>query len=154
MSTARDGAPAHRYLSGMAGFVGKLGAEFAERRRRLRRALGDMRASIFEFVVLAGVLVGVFAPSFAPRGFAGVMFAPLIPVVALAGYLAIEAQRQRQPGEADAVQRSFDRRTLYFLIAMALLGFASIIWASLAEAPFELAPPEVPSDALPVTIGP
>lgn len=141
----------------MLTFLRSLGVEFAARRRRLRQAIGDRRASLLEFALLGGVIVGVAAPSFAPRNFVGGLYGPLLPLAAVGGYLLLEAGRQRliaAGAEEAAIRAAFDRRTLYFLVALALIGFGTLVWAVVAPPPFELVPEEPPADALPVTIGP
>lgn len=141
----------------MTGYVSELGAETAARRRRLRKALGEQRATLIEFALLAGTVLGLASPAFGPKGFAGALYTPFLPLAAIAGYLLIEHARQRQIAAGqpeDAVRPAFDRRVLWFLAAVALVGYATFVWATLAPAPFELAPAEAPPDALPVTIGP
>lgn len=141
----------------MAGFLASLGSEFAARRLRLRKALGDGRGSLFEYVLLLGVILGVASPGFGPKGFAGALYGPLLPVLLIAGYVLIDAGRQRvaaRGGDEDAVRAAFDRRTLWLCVAVAAIGYVTFVWALLAPAPFELAPEEEPPGALNVTIGP
>jgi hypothetical protein len=148
----------HRISTGaMLRFLSSLGAEFAARRRRLRKAIGDGRASLLEFVLLAGVLIGVAAPSFGPNAFLGRTFAPLLPVLAVLGYIVLDAGRQRAlatGAEEAGVSAAFDARALWFLAVVAAAGYATFAWAVLAPEPFELAPAEPPPGALDVTIGP
>lgn len=141
----------------MMRFLASLGAELAARRRRLRTAIGDARASLLEFALLAGVVIGAFAPSFAPEEFIGARFAPLLPVLAVLGYVAIDGGRQRAlagGAEETGVSAAFDRRVLWFLAAVAALGYATFAWAVLTPEPFELVPEEPPPGALDVNIGP
>jgi hypothetical protein len=141
----------------MLRFFTSLGAEFAARRRRLRKAVGDARASMAEFAVLAAVVIGAVAPAFAPATFPARLTAPLLPVLALVGYAVIDAARQRTlaaGAEEDVVRAAFDRRVLLFLAAVALIGVATFAWALLMPTPIELAPDEPPPGALDVTIGP
>jgi len=141
----------------MLGFLSSLAGEFAARRRRLRKAIGDGRASLFEFVLLAGLVIGVAAPSFAPAAFLGRSFGPLLPVLAVLGYLAIDAGRQRAlaaDAEEASVSAASDRRALWFLAVVAAAGYATFAWALLTPEPFELVPEELPSGALDVNIGP
>jgi hypothetical protein len=138
-------------------FLPDLGAELAARRRRLRAALGDARASVLEFALLTGVLIGFAAPAFGPEGFLGRAYAPFLPLLALVGYGVIESIRQRTlaaGADEGAVRAAFDRRTLLFMAAVAMVGAATFVWATLAPEPFELAPETPPAEALDVTIGP
>lgn len=134
-------------------FLGQLAAEFAARRRRVRGAIGDRRASLFEFAILAGLFMGVVSPAFGPKAFAGAFYAPLLPVALVVGYLVIEAARQRVP-DPEAVRSAFDRRVLLLVLAVALIGYGTFVWALFAPPPFELVPEEPPPGALDVTIGP
>ncbi|MDX2234580.1 MAG: hypothetical protein NW200_08785 [Hyphomonadaceae bacterium] len=141
----------------MAGFFAQVGTEFLARRRRLRLAIEDRRASLLEFALLAGLVLGATSGGFGPKGFIGGVYGPFLPVLAVIGYFVLDAQRQRalaagQP--APDVTAAFDRRVLWFIAAVAAIGYATFVWATLAPAPFELVPEEVPAGALPVTIGP
>lgn len=141
----------------MSGFLAPLASEFAARRRRLRKALGDARASIVEFALLAGIGFGFAAPAFARTAFPGQAYAPFLPALAVAGYLLIETARQRAltaAGEEASVTNTFDRRVLLFLGAVALVGVATLAWAILAVPPPGFVPDTPPADALPVSIGP
>lgn len=141
----------------MAGFLVALGSEFAARRGRLRKALGDGRASLLEYVILLGVILGIASPGFGPKGFLGAQYGPLLPVLLIAGYVLIDLSRQRvvaRGAAEDAVRAAFDRRALWFCLAVAAIGYLTFVWALLAPAPFELAPEEAPTGALNVTIGP
>ncbi len=141
----------------MAGFVSQLGSEFLARRTRLRRAIEDRRASLLEFALLAGLVLGATCAGFGPKGFVGGLYGPFLPLVAVGGYVALDAQRQRAlaAGLDEAMVRTaYDRRTLWFVAAVAAIGYATFVWATLAPAPFELVPEELPADALAVTIGP
>jgi hypothetical protein len=140
----------------MAGFFASLGFEFVARRKRLRKALGDGRASLFEYVILLGMVLGVAAPGFGPKGFVGALYGPLLPALLIAGYLLLDAGRQRvvARGGDESLSPAFDRRALWFCVAVAAIGYATFVWALLAPAPFELVPTEEPASALSVTIGP
>jgi hypothetical protein len=141
----------------MPGFFSRLGAETAARRRRLRKALAEPRASLIEFALLAGVVLGVASPAFGPKGFAGDLYGPLLPLAAILGYLLIERARQNRlaAGETeDGLAPAFDRRVVLYFGALAAIGYVTFIWANFAPPPFELVPEEVPAGALPVTIGP
>ncbi len=141
----------------MAGFLTSLGSEFAARRRRLRTALGDGRASLFEYVLLLGLILGIASPGFGPKGFIGALYGPLLPVLLIAGYFLIDASRQRVLARGAAEETAgpaFDRRVLWFCIAVAAIGYLTFVWALLAPTPFELVPEEEPPGALNVTIGP
>ena len=145
------------YVNAMAGFLSNLGAELGARRKRLRKAIGDGRASLLEYVLLLGVVLGVASPSFGPKHFVGAYAAPVLPVLLIAGYLVIEANRQTliaRGQAAEAVRPANDQRVLRFLIAVAVIGYLVFVWALLAPPPFELAPEEAPPGALEVTIGP
>jgi|GEM_PF-1528105 len=79
----------------MGEFLQAMFDEMGVRRRRLREAVGDRGQGIAEFLVLAGLGVGSLGlfvrdwmAAAAPWGFA-------VPLVFLAGYVAIEARRQR-----------------------------------------------------------
>ena len=73
------------------------------------------------------------------------------------GYGLIESSRQRAlagGGAEDIVRAAFDRRALWFVAAVAAVGYATFVWAALAPEPLELAPDVPPPSALDVTIGP
>ena len=141
----------------MPSFLASLGSEFAARRRRLRKRLGDGRAALFEYVLLLGLVLGAASPGFGPNGFIGALYGPLLPVLLIAGYFLIDASRQRvlaRGAGEDDVAPAFDRRVLWFAVAVAAIGYLPFVWALLAPAPFELVPEEEPRSALEVTIGP
>lgn len=141
----------------MAGFFSDLGAEVAARRKRLRKAVGDGRASLFEFALLTGLMLGIASPTFGPKHFPGVWLAAALPALLVAGYVMIETNRRAQiaRGASEAaVAPASDRRALWFLVAVAAAGYLTFVWALLAPAPFELVPDAPPPGALEVTIGP
>jgi hypothetical protein len=131
------------------GFFHGLFNEFAARRRRLRAALGDRGQGLIEFLVFAGVLVGALGlfvgpwmPAAAPWGFA-------VPVAFGAGYLLIEARRQRSIAEVaapetpdedgrtamDRVAAGYDWLALGWSLMCALLGAAAFVIAWSAKPP-------------------
>ncbi len=143
----------------MSGFFSEMFAEFAARRRRLRAALGDRGQGLIEFVIFGGVLVGALGlfvgpwmPAAAPWGFA-------IPLVFVAGYLLIEARRQRSLAGArtrsgavpkdeegrtpmDRIAAGYDWLTLGWSLLCALLGAAAFVIAWSAK------PPDLEKNAL------
>ena len=141
----------------MAGFLSNLGAEFGARRKRLRKALGDGRASLLEYVLLLGLVLAIASPSFGPKHFVGGYFGPALPLLLVAGYVLLDANRQTliARGQAEeAVRPAFDRRVLWFCIAVAGIGYLTFVWALFAPSPFELVPDAPPPGAVEVTIGP
>ena len=158
MARPRTLPPARRarYGLGMTGFLTSLGVEFAARRRRLRKALGDGRASLLEFVLLLGVTLGVASPAFGPKHFLGGLYGPFLPLLLAVGYGLLDVGRQRlvAGGQAEqAIAAAFDRRALWFCLAVALIGYLTFVWALFAPPPFELVPDMPPPGAVDVTLG-
>jgi hypothetical protein len=159
----------------MSGFFSRLFSEFAARRRRLRAALGDRGQGLIEFTIFGGVLVGALGlfvgpwmPAAAPWGFA-------VPAAFVAGYLLIEARRQRSFAAAetkadmhvkdedgrtpmDRLAGGYDGLTLGWSLLCALLGAAAFVIAWSAKPPeldkivFDKWSP--PESAVPVDISP
>jgi hypothetical protein len=136
-------------------FFSALSEELVERRRRLRRAVGDGRASPFEFLLLAGSLLGVVAVMFTPRGFWDVPWGPMLPLLLVLGYAALDSRRQRaltQGAPEAAVRRRFDRLTLALFGGVAIAGLCTLVYAILVPTPYRYAPPNVPERALEIDI--
>ena len=126
----------------MASFFSSLGEEFMARRARMRAAFGDNNGTLFEFLLFAGIVAGLFAAVLGQlRG-----LAPLIALIA--GYLLLEFTRQNSLARgADEVQlrRRQDRLVFILFAAMAAFG-AAFLFIALQPPPhkFTHPPPGVP----------
>lgn len=119
--------------------------EMGARRKRLRLSMGDRGQSLFEFLILSGLVIGslgmVLRPwmaEAAPWGFA-------VPVLFLAGHVLMEMRRQQamraaNDDAAEKIQRNYDWASVLWGLFCALAGIAAFIIAFSAEP----APPEQP----------
>lgn len=103
---------------------GEVFSAWGARRKRLRKAIGDGRASLIEALLFAGLILPLLA---APLGrtdrfdHAG----PLILLGFLAGNVFLDGRRRRMlamGAEAGAIARGYDRLFWGFTAAMAALG--------------------------------
>lgn len=142
----------------MAGFFTNLFDELGDRRRRLRKSLGDRGQALASFAILAGLVLGSLGLflrpwmiDVAPWGFA-------VPVVFAIGYLLIEWRRQADAargGDAEALAAKYDWTARLFSFACALAGGAAFVIALTSEPP----PPQIeewspPESAVSVEISP
>lgn len=125
----------------MGPFFSAMFAEMGARRRRLREALGDRGQALFEFLILAGLMLGSFGLFLRPWMAAAAPWGFAMPVVFVAGYLVIEARRQRavKPDAGEAAGGGFDWLALLWALGCAALGAAAfaIAWTSDPWAPVE-----------------
>ncbi|MEQ1491452.1 MAG: hypothetical protein ABL932_12970 [Terricaulis sp.] len=142
----------------MAGFFTNFFDELSERRRRLRKSLGDRGQALASFAVLAGLVLGSLGLylrpwmiGVAPWGFA-------VPAVFAIGYVLIEWRRQAalaRGADAEATATSYDWMARLFSLACALAGAAAFVIAFSSEPPAphieEWTPPE---NAVSVDISP
>lgn len=142
----------------MAGFFTNLFDELNDRRRRLRKSLGDRGQALASFAILAGLMLGSLGLflrpwmiGVAPWGFAA-------PVVFALGYLLIDWRRQADAargGGAEALAAKYDWTARLFSFACALTGGAAFVIALTSEPP----PPQIeewapPESAVSVEISP
>jgi len=142
----------------MAGFFTNLFDELGDRRRRLRKSLGDRGQALASFAILAGLVLGSLGLflrpwmiDVAPWGFAA-------PVVFVVGYLLIDWRRQAdaaRSGDAEALAAKYDWTARLFSFACALAGGAAFVIALTSEPP----PPQIeewspPESAVSVEISP
>lgn len=142
----------------MAGFFSSLFDELGERRRRLRKSIGDRGQALASFAILAGLMLGsiglfvrTWMVSVAPWGFA-------LPFIFVIGYLAIDWRRQAtlaSGADAGKTAATYDLTARLFAFACALAGAAAFVIAISSEPPApqieEWAPPE---NAVSVDISP
>ncbi|MBX3428418.1 MAG: hypothetical protein KF779_02425 [Hyphomonadaceae bacterium] len=133
----------------MSGFLTGFLDELSERRRRLRKSLGDRGQALASFAILAGLMLGSLGLylkpwmiGVAPWGFA-------VPAVFVIGYLLIEWRRQAdqaRAGDREALIARYDWTARFFSLACALAGAAAFVIAFSSEPPApqieEWTPPE------------
>ncbi|MEZ5960925.1 MAG: hypothetical protein R3C30_10945 [Hyphomonadaceae bacterium] len=122
----------------MAGFFTNLLDELGERRRRLRKSIGDRGQTFASFAVLAGLMLGslglyvkAWMIDVAPWGF----FVPLVFVI---GYLLIDWRRQAAlsgGADTDKTAATYDMAARLFSFACALAGAAAFVIAFTSEPP-------------------
>jgi hypothetical protein len=105
----------------MGAFLSSLFSEFAARRARLHAAFGDRTASLVEFLLFGGVIMGCLAAVLGEmRG--------LGPLVALIlGYVLLDASRQRAlraGADEAATRRRQDRLAFVLFAALSAMGAA------------------------------
>ena len=78
----------------MAGFFTDFFDELGERRRRLRKSLGDRGQALASFAILAGLILGSLGLYLRPWMIGVSPWGFAVPVVFVVGYLLIEWRRQ------------------------------------------------------------
>jgi hypothetical protein len=133
----------------MAGFFTNFFDELGERRRRLRKSLGDRGQALASFAVLAGLMLGSLGLYVKPWMIGVASWGFAVPVVFVIGYVLIEWRRQAvlASGAApEATATSYDWTTRLFALACALAGAAAFVIAFSSEPPAphieEWTPPE------------
>ncbi|MGE0597168.1 MAG: hypothetical protein AB7P07_12450 [Hyphomonadaceae bacterium] len=131
-------------------FLAAMFDEVVARRRRLRAVMGDRGQSISEFLVLAGLAIGSLGLILRPWMAAAAPWGFAIPVLFLAGYVLIEARRQRAMAAtsaeaAGALARKYDWGFVLWSLFCAVLGAAAFVIAWGAEP----APPPEPDAWIP-----
>ncbi len=133
----------------MAGFFTNFFDELGERRRRLRKSLGDRGQALASFAVLAGLMLGSLGLYLKPWMIGVSAWGFGVPVVFDIGYLLIEWRRQadvERGGEAEALATRYDWTARLFALACALAGCAAFVIAFSSEPPAphieEWTPPE------------
>lgn len=140
-------------------FFTSLFEELGAKRRRLRRALGDWRASLVEALTVGGMGFGLFGPIAYPRGETELWHGLLAPLGLAAGLALLEARRRgalaRGVDEA-RLRRGYDVLTLCLMAAMALAGVAlyALSAATVPAAPTITVPDTVPEDAVIIDLPP
>lgn len=133
----------------MAGFFTNFFDELGERRRRLRKSLGDRGQALASFAVLAGLVLGSAGLYLRPWMIGVASWGFAVPAVFVVGYLLIEWRRQAdvtRAGASDAIVTRYDWTARLFSLACALAGAAAFVIAFSSEPPApqieEWAPPE------------
>jgi hypothetical protein len=133
----------------MAGFFTNLFDALAERRRRLRKSLGDRGQALASFAVLAGLVLGSLGLYIRPWMIGVSAWGFAVPVVFIVGYLLIEWRRQAEvarAGASEAIATRYDWTPRLFSLACALAGAAAFVIAFSSEPPAphieEWTPPE------------
>lgn len=118
--------------------------EMGARRRRLRLSLGDRGHSLFEFLLLSGLMIGSLGLVLRPWMVEAAPWGLAIPVLFLAGHLLLETRRQgamraaASEEAAEKLRRGYDWASVLWGLFCALAGVAAFIIAFSAEP----APPE------------
>jgi len=122
----------------MAGFFTNLFDELGERRRRLRKSIGDRGQTFASFAVLAGLMLGslgLYVKAWMIDVAAWGFFVPLVFVI---GYLLIDWRRQATlagGADADKTAATYDMAARLFSFACALAGAAAFVIAFTSEPP-------------------
>ncbi len=142
----------------MAGFFTNFFDELGERRRRLRKSLGDRGQALASFAILAGLILGSLGLYLRPWMIGVSAWGFAVPVVFIIGYVLIEWRRQAdlaRGGEVEAIAARYDWIARLFSLACALAGAAAFVIAFSSKPPAphieEWAPPE---NAVSVDISP
>jgi hypothetical protein len=143
----------------VTGFLPSLFSEYAARRRRLRKALGDRGQSFFEMLVLGGLVLGSLGLFLMPWMAAAAPWGFAIPFVFVAAYCLLDAKRQaamKDEGRAEEVRKRHDLAALALAIASAGAGAAAFTIAYRAKpvAPVEEPVWSPPEDAVEIEIAP
>lgn len=142
----------------MAGFFTNLFDELGERRRRLRKSLGDRGQALASFAILAGLMLGSLGLYLRPWMIDVAAWGFAVPVVFVAGYLLLDWRRQTalaRGAEAEKTAASYDMAARLFAFACALAGAAAFVIAFTSEP----APPQIeewtpPDNTVSVDISP
>ncbi len=133
----------------MAGFFTILFDELSERRRRLRKSLGDRGQALASFAILAGLVLGSLGLFLRPWMIGVSAWGFAVPAVFVVGYLLIEWRRQvalSSGADEAAISNTYDWSARLFSLACALAGAAAFVIALSAEPPApqieEWTPPE------------
>lgn len=132
----------------MAGFFTNFFDELGERRRRLRKSLGDRGQALASFAVLAGLMLGSIGLYLKPWMIGVSPWGFGVPVLFVIGYLLIEWRRQADlaRSETEALATRYDWTARLFSLACALAGSAAFVIAFSSEPPAphieEWTPPE------------
>lgn len=132
--------------------------ELGERRRRLRKSLGDRGQALASFAILAGLVLGSLGLYLRPWMINVSAWGFAVPVVFVLGYLLIDWRRQAVlAGSAnpEATAATYDWAARFFSLACALAGAAAFVIAFTSEP----APPQIeewtpPESAVSVEISP
>jgi len=109
-------------------FFPALFTEFAARRRRLRKALGDRGQGLFELFVIGGLLLGSAGLFLYPWMIGAAAWGFAIPPLFLGLYLVLDARRQKALAAAadpDAVRKRADLAALGATLACVLAGYGA-----------------------------
>jgi protein-S-isoprenylcysteine O-methyltransferase Ste14 len=140
-------------------FFAALGAEFAARRRRLRKALGDRGQGLFELFVLGGLLLGSVGLFYQPWMLPAAAWGLAAPALFVALYVLLDVRRQRALAAADdpeRVRKRGDWAALAATLACVLLGYAAFAVGVMADPRPRPERPgwQPPPDAIDTTIHP
>ena len=121
----------------MSEFVSSMFGEIGARRRRMRAAFGDRGQAIVEFLVLAGLAIGSLGLVVRPGMTHAAPWGWWLPIVFVAGFIAIEARRQAQSsavGDEARQSARYDWIVFLWSFGCALLGVAAFVLAWTAQA--------------------
>lgn len=117
--------------------------ELSARRRRLRTAIGDWGQSLFEYGLVASLILGTFGLYLQPWMAAAAPWGFALPVVLPLGYILLDMRRQRplpEGADADAARRGYDRLAFIWCALIIIAGIGAFAYALSAEPP----PPPAP----------
>lgn len=142
----------------MAGFFTNFFDELGERRRRLRKSLGDRGQALASFAILAGLMLGSLGLYLRPWMIDVAAWGFAVPAIFVIGYLLIDWRRQAALAsgvDAEKTATTYDWTARLFSFACALAGAAAFVIALTSEP----APPQIeewtpPEDAVSVDISP
>lgn len=133
----------------MAGFFTAFFDELSERRRRLRKTLGDRGQALASFAILAGLVLGSAGLYLRPWMVGVASWGFAVPVVFVIGYVLIEWRRQAdvaRDGASETLTTRYDWMARLFALSCALAGAAAFVIAFSSEPPApqieEWSPPE------------
>ena len=114
----------------MGAFLTSMFSEFAARRARLHAAFGDRTASLVEFLVFGGFVMGGLATLLGERRGMGPLAALIV------GYVLLDVSRQRAlaaGADEAATRRRQDRLAFALVAALSAMGAAFCVYATLKQ---------------------
>lgn len=105
--------------------------EIGARRKRMRDFFGDRANALVEFLFMSGIVLGSLGLFIRPWMAAAAPWGFAIPFVFVAGFLLIEARRQRAAKASEEAGNS-DWLALWWTLACALLGAIAFVIACMA----------------------
>jgi hypothetical protein len=145
MSSRFEAAASSAMAARVSGYFSSMFGEIVARRRRMRQSFGDRGQALSEFLLMSGLLIGSAGLFLKPWMLAAAPWGLAVPAVFLAGFLLIEARRQKTPAPAPKEEGGalgYDWIVLIWSLGCATAGAAAFFIALGAEPP---PPPEPPA---------